>query len=540
METIQMQSAMAHQQHHHQLHQMPFRPTGPGPGPGPGLPSGGHSLDGQPRLLSSSPFPDFQLAELHQTLENLINIPNNSNQNGAGNPGQTYHLNGPSVSATGDMPFMSMEQSDLCRHPSQHLMNNNGNNNVGHNSNKRMSVDLGCSLSDYSESWSTNSPRSNASSEESLDNNPLQMKQMSTKGSTAAAQKLHSIYPTNNVKRQNVGRNGVSTGASASAAVAAAAATGGPHQLNNATSHPSSTGNVALMQQQQNAMLRHQLQQQSSVPPYHLPSGPPMLTPPMLPVHFMARPRMFDFTGLGGHRLQLHHHPNHIRNPMVGTPPLHQQPQQRMSASPMMMHPNQQQQLQQPNFCFPAGGPMGPPQPNTAAAASQQAEAAHQTEKRSRFMRTAQILEQSGLMDVTMKTAGLMRENALLQREIDLLAAETHGIERQFMAVRGGATGNNVSSIPQQAQQQQAQQQQAQQQQAQQQQAQQQQAQQQQAQQNIMYHQQQQQQLHPAFQQQQQDSARMQFFVQTQMNVQQQQQLIRGGAPMPPHLALEY
>ena len=74
-------------------------------------------------------------------------------------------------------------------------------------------------------------------------------------------------------------------------------------------------------------------------------------------------------------------------------------------------------------------------------------------------MRTAQILEQSGLMDVTLRTAALMRENALLQRDIDRLTAETRAIEQQFMATTRTSQPPGVyqNFHPQQQQQQQQQ-----------------------------------------------------------------------------------
>ncbi|XP_045611018.1 uncharacterized protein Cipc isoform X2 [Procambarus clarkii] len=45
--------------------------------------------------------------------------------------------------------------------------------------------------------------------------------------------------------------------------------------------------------------------------------------------------------------------------------------------------------------------------------------------RRRRFMRTAEALRQSGLLDITMKTAELLRKNQKLQREIENLQKET-------------------------------------------------------------------------------------------------------------------
>jgi hypothetical protein len=77
-----------------------------------------------------------------------------SNNTASSVPTYHQHSNRPAVSAgTNDIPFLSLDpaqgaQSDLRRHPQSHVLVNNGNN-VGHNPNKRVSVDLGCSLSDY-------------------------------------------------------------------------------------------------------------------------------------------------------------------------------------------------------------------------------------------------------------------------------------------------------------------------------------------------------------------------------------------------------
>ncbi|XP_042211537.1 CLOCK-interacting pacemaker-like [Homarus americanus] len=45
--------------------------------------------------------------------------------------------------------------------------------------------------------------------------------------------------------------------------------------------------------------------------------------------------------------------------------------------------------------------------------------------RRRRFLRTAQVLRQSGLLNITMKTAELLRKNQVLQREIENLQRET-------------------------------------------------------------------------------------------------------------------
>uniref|UniRef100_A0A0P4WQG9 Uncharacterized protein n=1 Tax=Scylla olivacea TaxID=85551 RepID=A0A0P4WQG9_SCYOL len=47
------------------------------------------------------------------------------------------------------------------------------------------------------------------------------------------------------------------------------------------------------------------------------------------------------------------------------------------------------------------------------------------TSRRKRFLRTAEALRQSGLLDITMKTADLLRKNQQLQREIEDLQRQT-------------------------------------------------------------------------------------------------------------------
>ncbi|MPC37669.1 transcription factor GTE2-like isoform X2 [Portunus trituberculatus] len=47
------------------------------------------------------------------------------------------------------------------------------------------------------------------------------------------------------------------------------------------------------------------------------------------------------------------------------------------------------------------------------------------TSRRKRFLRTAEALRQSGLLDITMKTADLLRKNQQLQREIEDLQKQT-------------------------------------------------------------------------------------------------------------------
>lgn len=112
------------------------------------------------------------------------------------------------------------------------------------------------------------------------------------------------------------------------------------------------------------------------------------------------------------------------------------------SPQPPKMHPNQQD-IQQQNFFF--NGPMGPPPSENG-----------QVGKRSRFMRTAQILQQSGLMDVTMKTAALMRENASIQRDIDALFMEVNHLinQQQFAATQAGMSTRSNDQFPPMLQQQ--------------------------------------------------------------------------------------
>merc|ERR1712020_419417 len=47
------------------------------------------------------------------------------------------------------------------------------------------------------------------------------------------------------------------------------------------------------------------------------------------------------------------------------------------------------------------------------------------TEKQERLTRTAQVLSESGLLDVTLQTADLLRKNQELQKDIDKLKEET-------------------------------------------------------------------------------------------------------------------
>lgn len=97
----------------------------------------------------------------------------------------------------------------------------------------------------------------------------------------------------------------------------------------------------------------------------------------------------------------------------------------RLPLPPPATHQEHHHQLQQQNFYF--SGPMGPPPAKTPDDPSK-------AEKKARFLRTAQILEQSGLMECTLKTAALMRENASLQREIDALTTESNHIINHFLS----------------------------------------------------------------------------------------------------------
>ncbi|KAG0722713.1 CLOCK-interacting pacemaker [Chionoecetes opilio] len=56
------------------------------------------------------------------------------------------------------------------------------------------------------------------------------------------------------------------------------------------------------------------------------------------------------------------------------------------------------------------------------------------TSRKKRFMRTAEALRQSGLLDITMKTADLLRKNQELQREIEDLQRQTKKFVRSVLS----------------------------------------------------------------------------------------------------------
>lgn len=74
METVRMQPTMPHPPQHHHLQQMVYKPS-IGPAPDDVLLS--MDVNGSTSMING-PMPDFQLADLHQTLDSLLN---NSNSN---------------------------------------------------------------------------------------------------------------------------------------------------------------------------------------------------------------------------------------------------------------------------------------------------------------------------------------------------------------------------------------------------------------------------------------------------------------------------
>ncbi|GAU98381.1 hypothetical protein RvY_09536 [Ramazzottius varieornatus] len=345
--------------------------------------------DGNNNILS-----DFQLAELHQTLDTLSNIPSlNGTCVMPYPPSQQPPPNGSSTQQSPLLFEVPSAASQLRMHGSHSFTN--GINVRQNNSNKRLSVDMSGNVAEYpGELWPGPSRSSTSISHE--DNTSAQISR------SASGQDLRetipngaSIYPTT-TKRQNVGRhnNGQTTLAN------------GPNMTN------------FMLVNHNQRMPYPQNPQFSQLPPMgqQPTSG-----------HFYARPRLFDSTNFS-QRLP-------ARDPtlshMMYTPP------------PRVPQSYQQAFFRQPqpkNIIYETVN-----QQNTTGSGtnSSTGDSVAQSEKRSRFMRTAQLLEQSGLMEVTMKTAALIKENLALQRDIEFLMAETMQIEQNLTAIK---TGNAVNS----------------------------------------------------------------------------------------------
>ncbi|XP_055341106.1 uncharacterized protein LOC129590108 isoform X2 [Paramacrobiotus metropolitanus] len=313
-------------------------------------------------------------------------------------PSQTGNHFGPPHAAA--MPAPDHLPNQIVGH--YNGINVTSNANAGHQfppqlkNNKRGSVDYSNGMPDYSktavETW-MNSPRS-VTSDDSIENNQNQ----NIKGFP----KSLVNYP-NNVKRQNVGQwhslNNISPqfisqnprGINAMSQVTFShnpMQSGVPMVQQRSAYLPAPAGNVAFYGTPRILDLQGQVT--------------PAMQHPRLPVQYILQPRMQPF------------------NPRMPTPAMSMQ-----TAPPHML----QHQHQTPYAPNPAQQqPMGPPPP-TGPPPDQH----NSSEKKARFLRTAQILEQSGLMECTLKTAALMKENAALQKEIDALTAETEALIAQYL-----------------------------------------------------------------------------------------------------------
>lgn len=328
---------------------------------------------------------DFQLTELHQTLDTLSNMP--SAHGACSMPYPPSQQPPPLFEAPSVSSHARMQGSQSFT---------NGSNVRQNNSSKRLSVDMSGNVSAYPGDPWLGSRSSILSDDSSTNQNfPQISRTASGQDLCGVASNSVSIYPTS-TKRQNVGRA-------------------------NSMQYTANSPNMT------NLMLVNNNQR---IPYQHLQFNQPMGLQPT-DSHFFARPRLFDSTNFN-QRFS----PAAAQQPRVPTitPLLY-------PVTPRLPQSYQQVFFRQPqpkNVIYENVN-----QQNATGTSSSGGESVAQSEKRSRFMRTAQLLEQSGLMEVTMKTAALMKENVMLQRDIDFLMAETMQIEQNLMAIKAGNAVNS-------------------------------------------------------------------------------------------------